>query len=180
LQSLISINQIGLAVWGWVLGGAILGYSKIESEQNFSSSKISNELGPKKKLAKNSTAHEFIGVTAFIGAIIGLLLSMPPLLADANWRNAQESKKYEVLTSAILKWPRDANRMVAGAKIFTLNKYEDEGLKFTLEATRTFPESFGPWQLLYALPQSTSTQKAEALKEMKRIDPLNPKLKDLR
>jgi hypothetical protein len=25
-QSLISINQIGLAVWGWVFSGAIIGY----------------------------------------------------------------------------------------------------------------------------------------------------------
>ena len=179
LQSLISINQIGLAVWGWVLGGAVLGYSKIESEPDFSSVKAANKLALKKTVGKNSTVNEFIGVTSFIGAVIGLLIAIPPLLSDANWRNAQESKKYEVLTSAILKWPRDANRMVAGAKIFTLNKYEDEGLKFTLEATRTYPDSFGPWQLLYALPQSTSAQKAEALMEMKRLDPLNPKLKDL-
>jgi O-antigen ligase len=30
LQSVISINQIGLAVWGWVLGAAIVSYERIK------------------------------------------------------------------------------------------------------------------------------------------------------
>ena len=29
VQASVSINQIGVGVWGWILGGAILGYSKI-------------------------------------------------------------------------------------------------------------------------------------------------------
>ena len=33
VQSLISINQIGIAIWGWVLGGAIIGYEKIIANQ---------------------------------------------------------------------------------------------------------------------------------------------------
>jgi hypothetical protein len=69
--------------------------------------------------------------------------------------------------------------MVTGAKIFTLNKYEAEGLKYTLEATRNFPDSFGPWEILYTIPQSTDEQRAEAQKQLRRLDPLNPKLKGL-
>jgi O-antigen ligase len=33
LQSLISINQLGLAIWGWLLSGAVIGY--VHSRSNF-------------------------------------------------------------------------------------------------------------------------------------------------
>jgi O-antigen ligase len=177
LQSLISINQIGLAIWGWALGGTILGYTvhfKIDNSESPVSEKRMTKLN---KSASND--FEFYRITAGVLFVGGVLLSLPPIMADASWRNSQESKKYEDIAGSIMKWPREPNRMVTGAKIFTLNKYEAEGLKYTLEATRNFPDSFGPWELLYTIPQSTDEQRAEALKQLRRLDPLNPKLKGL-
>jgi hypothetical protein len=177
LQSLISINQIGLAIWGWALSGALLGYPAhigVEmSESTLSDQRI------KKANKTTNNDFEFYRITSGILFVAGVLISLPPIMADASWRHSQESKRYEDIVEAITKWPREPNRMVTGAKIFTLNKYEAEGLKYTLEATGNFPDSFGPWELLYTIPQSTDEQRAEALKQLRRLDPLNPKLKGL-
>ncbi len=177
LQSLISINQIGLAIWGWALSGMILGYPERNSEE-ISKTGLSDQR-IKKANKTTSNDFEFYRITSGILFVAGVLISLPPIMADASWRHSQESKKYEDIVEAIMKWPREPNRMVTGAKIFTLNKYEAEGLKYTLEATRNFPDSFGPWEILYTIPQSTDEQRAEALKQLKRLDPLNPKLKGL-
>jgi O-antigen ligase len=40
-QSLISINQIGLAIWGWVLSGAIIGY-EINTRKEYSDTLVRN------------------------------------------------------------------------------------------------------------------------------------------
>ena len=52
VQASVSINQIGVGVWGWILGGALLGYTKIE-DLNKSDGLISN-IGKKSKREKKS------------------------------------------------------------------------------------------------------------------------------
>jgi O-antigen ligase len=39
VQSIISINQIGLAIWGWLLGGALIAYERATRGENENNSK---------------------------------------------------------------------------------------------------------------------------------------------
>lgn len=51
-QSIISIDQIALAAWGWMLGGVILGHNKLNNLNGNQANKISANLSTSKKSAQ--------------------------------------------------------------------------------------------------------------------------------
>jgi hypothetical protein len=57
------------------------------------------------------------------------------------------------------------------------NKLEANGLQVALDAVAKFPENYGVWGALSTMKSASAEQKAEALAQMKRLDPLNPNLK---
>ena len=171
-QSIISINQIGLALWGWVLSGLIIGYE------------INTRNGEKvveKKSAKSSSkpAQTSAGTTLamFVGFIVGVLIGMPPYLASAKYKGALETSNPTVIEEAAYIWPVDPSRMIQVATTLNQNKLEDQGLKVALDAVERFPDNYGVWSTLNSMNKATEAQKAQALAQMKRLDPLNPNLK---
>ena len=171
-QSIISINQIGLALWGWVLSGLIIGY-----EINTRDGEVVEEKKSGKNAAKptQSSAGSVVGM--FIGLIVGVLVGMPPYLASAEYKSALESGNPTVIQEAAYIWPLDASRMVQVSMTLNDNKFESQGLEIALDATESFPDNFGAWGALNLMKNASAEQKAEALAQMKRLDPLNPNLK---
>jgi hypothetical protein len=46
-----------------------------------------------------------------------------------------------------------------------------------VDATERFPETYDVWVALSSMNKATEAQKAQALSQLKRLDPLNPTLK---
>jgi O-antigen ligase len=171
-QSIISINQIGLALWGWVLSGLIIGY-EINTR--------GGEVVVEKKSGKNATkvTQSSAGslMSMFVGLIIGVLVGMSPYLASAKYKGALETSNPTIIQEAAYIWPLDPTRMIQVAGTLNENKLEAQGLEVALDATESFPDYYGVWASLYSMKSATAEQKAEALAQMKRLDPLNPTLK---
>jgi O-antigen ligase len=171
-QSIISINQIGLALWGWVLSGLIIGY-----EINIRGGEVVVEKKSGKSATKPIQTSASTSLAMFVGLIIGVLVGMPPYLASAKYKGALETSNPTVIQEAAYIWPTDPSRMIQVAGILNENKLSDLGLVVALDATKKFPDNYGTWATLNAMTTATAVQKALALKEMKRLDPLNPTLK---
>jgi hypothetical protein len=171
-QAIISINQIGLALWGWVLSGLIIGY-----EINTRSSEA--VVGKKASKSALGAVQTPAGSTLamFIGLIVGVLVGMPPYLASAKYKGALETSNPTVIEEAAYIWPNDPSRMIQVAMTLNENKLEARGLIVALDATKKFPNTYSIWATLNAMKSATAEQKAEALTQMKRLDPLNPNLK---
>jgi hypothetical protein len=67
--------------------------------------------------------------------------------------------------------------MVQVAMTLNENKLEAQGLEVALDATKKFPDNYSVWSTLSVMKSATAEQKAQALAQMKRLDPLNPNLK---
>ena len=171
-QSIISINQIGLALWGWVLSGLIIGY-----EINTRGGEVVNEKKVSKKASQPVQASASTTLAMFIGLIIGVLIGMPPYLASARYKGALETSNPNVIREAAYIWPLDASRMIQVSMTLNENKLEDQALVVSLDATKRFPDNYGVWSTLYAMKDASEQQKGQALAQMKRLDPLNPTLK---
>jgi hypothetical protein len=52
-----------------------------------------------------------------------------------------------------------------------------QGLEVAVAATKKFPDNYSIWATLNAMNSATAEQKAQALVQMKRLDPFNPSLK---
>jgi O-antigen ligase len=171
-QSIISINQIGLALWGWVLSGLIIGY---EINTRDAVSVVEKKTG--KSATKSVQTSASTPVAIFVGLIVGVLIGMPPYLASAKYKSALETSNPQVIQEAAYIWPTDSSRMIQVAMTLNENKLEDQGLQVALDAVERFPDNYGVWGTLSLMKKATDAQKAEALSQMKRLDPLNPNLK---
>ena len=172
-QSIISINQIGLAIWGWVLSGTIIGY-EINTRN-----KADVESSTKKGKSANKPAQSSAGsvVALFIAFVLGVLVGMPPYVASAKYKSALETSNPTVIQQAAYIWPLDFSRMIQVSATLNENKLEAQGLKVALDATKKFPDNYAVWANLDSMKSATAEQKAQAQSEMKRLDPLNPNLK---
>ncbi|CAN2170958.1 RfaL Lipid A core - O-antigen ligase and related enzymes [Candidatus Nanopelagicaceae bacterium] len=175
VQSLISINQIGLAVWGWLLTGALISYEVATRPES------GNEAAPASVRTRvqgaRSTGIISPQLVAGIGAVVGLLIAVPPLSADTKWRSAIESKDAtKVMATLESRYmnPTDSARLVQAVSLFANSNLVDQARQIALKGVEFNPDYFDAWAQLYSLPNSTEDEKALALKNMKRLDPLNP------
>ena len=175
VQSLISINQVGLALWGWILTGALIAYERATREQNTESHT------PSKKsslpLKKQSTPVFSPQLVAGLGVVVGLLIAVPPLSADSKWRSALDSKDANKVIAALEPGylnPSNSQRYAQAVQLFASSNLMDQAREIALKGTVYNPDYFDAWKILYFLSNSTEEEKALALKNMKRLDPRNP------
>jgi hypothetical protein len=175
VQSLISINQIGLAVWGWVLSGSVIAYSRYSQVEV-----IKKDVTAATKKQKVSRKSEFKPVSIVYGTIFGLaglIITLPPLSADAKLRSAQVSRdaiKLEKTMDPGLFNPLNSQKFVLNIQAFESSGLFDLSHRYALKGVEWNPESYELWRLLFLIKNSTETEKKLAIKNMKRLDPLNP------
>ena len=159
-QSIISINQIGLAIWGWVLSGLIIGYeinTRNESEKPVDI-----------KLSKFRLAVIF-------GVISGLVIALPLVQVDAKFRSTVKSGDVLKIEQNLSQWPQSVIRMNIAAQIFIDGGLADRALTISKKAVELNPYNFEAWEKIYLNPTAKEQDKSKALTEMKLIDPLSLK-----
>jgi hypothetical protein len=173
LQSIISINQIGLAIWGWVLTGTAIAYERITRLG-------SGEDAPSTKVRRRNNEVDQQSKVVLTGAgfgLVGLLIALPPLTADAKWRGAQVKQSVEALEGSMVPSyfnPPNSMKYMTNIQILEQSNLPDLAHKYALEAVAWNPEAFELWKTLYLIRNSSAQEKELALVNMKRLDPLNP------
>jgi O-antigen ligase len=171
IQSIISISQIGLAVWGWVLSGAVIAYEIATRESNIVEKKPS--VGRTAKAKEQIFSATAIGS---IGLVVGALIAVPPLSGDMKWRSGLTSTNLEQLKLALepsYLTPTDTNRLLNMVSIAENSKFLDVAYEYAKKAVEFNPESFDSWRNLYLVSNSTPADKELALANLKRLDPKN-------
>lgn len=172
-QSLISINQLGLGVWGWSLTGLLIGY-ELNTRQDHQQAVTKSDKF-KKVVSEKIPASTLLFAT--FGAILGAVVSLPPYLAANKFYNALQSGDGRVLQESAYLKPYDRTRFLYTAQILAENKLEKEAIQILSDASRIYPDSFSVWQGMSQIPSATPEQASRAKAEMKRLDPFNPDLK---
>jgi len=175
VQSFISINQIGLAIWGWLFTGLLVGYERSTRNdvQSADSSKGQSTRG-RGKVQANVVSPQLV---AGIGMIVGMLIALPPLSADSKWYNATRSHDAAKVESALVPSyfnPADSYRYAQAVNLFQSSNLPDLAHKYAVIAIKFNPDYFDAWKMFYLLPNATAAEKEAALSNMKRLDPKNP------
>jgi hypothetical protein len=177
LQSVISINQIGLAIWGWVLTGALIAYERNTRDANVEEDA---KKGPAprnggKQLPKGSVLSP--GLLAGIGIVIGALVASPPLASDTKWRSALVAQSVPLLEASLTPSfmnPQHTLRYLQSIQAFEGSNLPELAYKYAQAGVRFDADNFELWKVFYLIRLSTPEEKAVALENMKRLDPLNP------
>jgi hypothetical protein len=176
VQSIISINQIGIAIWGWLLGGALIAYERSTRNQKDIEIVIKGKTKNVIQSGQNSLSSRIL-LASSVSALIGLLIALPPFVSDTKWRSAMTERSLpqieESMKSSYFN-PLNANRFIYNIRLLEESKLTDSAYKYAVEATEWNPQVYDFWRLLYFLSKSTTQDRERALAKMKELDPLNP------
>ena len=198
-QSLISINQIGLAVWNWVISGLLIGYASnlrvVEAKTAFHE-KSSKRLRVNKKVQLSK-----LKGGALVGGLVGIVLmsviAIPAYVGSVQFWNSMNSRDLKKIESAAYIWPQDEFKywsvlLTIGGNASTIDanssdpnpaeiqKQIDDLRKIALainkDALRDFPNSMHLWRWYAKNPLNSKSEIALAMRKIKEIDPNNPVL----
>jgi hypothetical protein len=172
-QSVISINQLGIGIWGWCLTGLLIGYELNTRENQGTSS----QKGLKKKTGLDLKIPAVSLLLAVVAGGIGLAISLPPYLAASKFYKVLQSGDGTLLQQGAYLKPFDRNRFQYTIQILVENKLDQQAIAVLSDAVRIYPNSIELWQRWSQIPTASQDQVARARAEMKRLAPNDPKLK---
>ena len=169
IQSVISINQLGLAIWGWALGGAIVGYDLYQERPSAVKVKrqginLSERLSPSQLLS---------GV---VGFVMGLAISIWPMTKDISFKDALESGDALKIERAVNSFPSSNYYYIYAGQIFKENKLEERVLEMAKKTIEINPREYNAWKLLSESPKISQVERDVAIANMKELDPFNNEL----
>jgi hypothetical protein len=161
LQSLVSINQIGLAVCGWTVTGALIGYSYCLNETH-------------ETVNQNRVKSGFI---ASFAAVVGLGIGIPPFAADTAWRSALDRGDGNAILKVANQWPQDSYRLTNIAFALEKSNLPDDAVRIARESVKFNPRNYDSWKLFVQISKSTPAEKNYGVEMLHKLDPLNTELK---
>lgn len=172
-QSLISINQIGLAIWGWVLSGLIIGY-EINTRDRLL---LKSEQGLKNKgrvIKKSSGLSLQNFMVIFLGLGVGLAIAGPPFIAASKYYEAFKSTDARIIKSVANLRPYNRISFLQVTNILQRNEFKADALDVAREMVIHFPDTSMGWNLVSSLSAPNSIEQKRAIQELRRLDPNNP------
>ena len=162
IQSVISINQIGIGIWGWVLSGLIIGYE-------ISSRKVDDGTG-----TMNFSRFKILLPT--IGLIIGLFIGVPNYVYGVKFSGAFKALDAAKIVDASTSRPYSQYPMWIASYQLLKSNLPKESLLVAQKLISEFPNSYDGWRIIHSNQTASAELKAVALEQMKRLDPLNKNL----
>ena len=174
VQSFISINNLGLAIWGWVIPGLLVGYGRTRP--------ITTQVIKVKESKMNSTATsgKVYPKSANIIVVLSLILgssTIPSFVSSVYFYSSLKSGNPINIKNSALVFPDDLSRYIYVVTALLTNGFEVDAREILRIGVKKFPDSFDLWRLYSSLTIATQSEIAKAKLEMKRLDPNNPNLK---
>ncbi len=176
-QSIISLNQIGIAIWGWVLPGALVAYEIATRTQSPETKMPAKTKGKGRNVKVQQGVTPGTTLAVFASIVVGLALGLPPFIADASFRTALQRNDPILLVKSVKQWPIDESRMLHAVEILAGRQLDAQALQLEIFAAKRDPRYYYAWQGISVNSLASPAQKSDAFTHMKLLDPYNPKLK---
>ena len=181
-QSFISIDNVGIAIWGWILGGLIVGISVVETEEPSAS-----PVKTKKRVAVGSKESAVQPLVSGLAATIALAIVIPLFLADSSARMARSyakptAQQMNAYVDAVKKpltygFQDPANKFMVATLLAEAGRV-DEGIAMLKDLIATDPQNFAAFDTLANIYEQTNrpAQAVPLRKKAVALDPFNPKI----
>ena len=177
IQAIVSIDQIGLAIWGWVLAGCLIAYEFLDRVGRLSDTGTLIKEGLiAPKVVTVRTKDTAMITSAFIFLLVGLSISLQVFKADIDFITAIKLGSADRFFANSNQWPTNQNKSVRISSEFLAAKLNAQALDVAITGTKRYPRSYELWVSVYINPNASIEQKRTAVENMKKLDPRNPQL----
>ncbi len=167
VQSLVSINQIGIGVWGWILQGLMV--AMLLKQGNFSEI---NQVEAKNRNSIKMTPDP--SILRLVLTTIFVFIAVLPLYADGKLLSSLKSGDVERVYAAAVGFPLEVARVNYVTQAFSQNQLPELALKSAKFGVDEFPNNYDAWDLLRQVTNLESDREL-AIQNMKRLDPFYEK-----
>jgi O-antigen ligase len=164
LQSLISINNIVITSFGWIISGCIYALTSVKVGKEFNQKKFSFNL-------------KFLTISV-IGALIGFFLTFQNFRNDSNFRKALSEKEGSQLIAVVKSWPLSQLRLNTAAGLLIKSGYYKEGRALIDLSLDLSPGSVETLSILLEYEGLTRSEEVSILEKIAEIDPWNMPIKE--
>jgi len=164
IQSMVSINQIGIGVWGWILQGLMV--ALVLNKENFAHVMIEENDKKKKKVVKVMASPSLLRI---ITTPIFIAIAAIPLYADAKLITSLKSGDENKVYSAVTAFPLEPSRLNFATQTFSQNKLPEISLKTAKFTVEHFPNNYDAWDLLGQVTNNQADRDL-AVTNKKRLD----------
>lgn len=165
IQSMVSINQIGIGAWGWILQGLMA--TVVLNQENFAH--VVNEASDKKK-SKNVKVPPAPSLLRIVTTPIFIAIAVMPLYSDAKLVSSLKSGDENKVYLAVTAFPQDPSRLNFATQTFSQNKLPEISLKTAKFTVEHFPNNYDAWDLLGQVTNNQADRDL-AMINKKRLDP---------
>jgi O-antigen ligase len=180
-QSIISIDNIGLTIWGWILGGVLIGLHKLSENQasnNTDHQKFSNSIGNLQLI--NIVVSTILVLTSVV--VVSHLFKGEKNAFDARLvfeSNLEDKEKqvYRVTSETFLIKLNDPTYKLASAYYMATSGFRDEGLSRIRSIVEVDPRNQDALNVLAMLTEEfgLNNEAVEHRISISKLDPWNAK-----
>ncbi len=163
LQSLISINQLSLSIFGFVISGLLLASTVVASQVK--DTKIYQ--------VNNKKSHKHL--TGYFYAICCVSLVIPHNLNDHYFRESISQNNGRTMINVVNRWPQNEFYAIVISRLLYQNNYDLQARELAYLALKINPRSYSALELIVADTGISVTDREEFANMLRLMDPLNPR-----
>jgi hypothetical protein len=175
VQSLVSINQIGVGIWGWIFSGVLVGMYQIRDLKVAPEKFYFKRAARKGRLPNQLSARDALAL--FAGASFGFILGIIPLQADVAYRTASSRGLIGELRLDVMKLGSTQFHRELVLDFALKNNLVGETKTIAEELVRDYPRNYFGWRVLSVSTANPESDRLRALERARELDPFNPELR---
>lgn len=175
VQAMVSINQLGVGVWGWMFSGALIGISLLHKE--YDPKYTEKKYVVKRRDFRSQSINASQLIIGSLGLALGITLGAIPLNADMRYRAASSSNDLQAMITATSILGTTAFHKELVIDFALRNNLSPEAKELAEDLVLDYPRDFFGWRVLSTLDVNSAEQRLQAIERLKALDPFNPNLK---
>ena len=177
VQAAVSINQIGVGVWGWILGGAIVGYSRMSRQstrdgfpdQNLRAKSKSEKLGRRIAIPNSPPPASVLTSVALFS--LGFTFAYIPLKTDMDFRDAFSKGKLDLMMKATSGFAANSFLIAQTNEAAMRNNFPEQARSLSEKLTSKFPRYLYGWQVRLGMNSLSEAERNSTIERIRSLDP---------
>jgi hypothetical protein len=173
---LISINQIGVGIWGFIFMGYLQGWNG-RQKNGHSNRKLDQDRSISKKFVPKPALNVMPQMSTAIFGVLGLTLSLMPNITDVQMLSAVKSKKYDVMLEVVSKSSATQAHKDRYLNSMLEEGRETEAYEFALTVLQSNPRSDLALRVIGSHEGAPKNLRITSLEQLIKQDPNNLELR---